>query len=101
MSEKNIKINKELIDKLAKLSRLDVKEDVDGLVDDFKKIISYFDELKNLNISEVNPMTGGTDNKNVFREDKLREGELSKNETVDQFPEKKDGFLRVPPIFSD
>ncbi|MEX0690042.1 MAG: Asp-tRNA(Asn)/Glu-tRNA(Gln) amidotransferase subunit GatC, partial [Candidatus Paceibacterota bacterium] len=70
-------------------------------VDDFKKIINYFDELKNLNISEVIPMTGGTDNKNVFREDKLREGELSKNETVDQFPEKKDGFLRVPPIFSD
>lgn len=92
-------ISKKTLGHLAELSRikLDEKEE-EKLLEDIRKILAYFDELKSLDTSGVDPMNGGTDLKNSLREDEER---VSTNQGagVDAFPETKDGFLKVPPVF--
>ena len=92
-------ISKKALEHLAELSRikLDEKEE-EKLLEDMRKILAYFDELKSLDTSDVEPMNGGTELKNSFREDEER---ISTNQGagVDAFPETKDGFLKVPPVF--
>jgi Asp-tRNA(Asn)/Glu-tRNA(Gln) amidotransferase C subunit len=47
-------------------------------------------------------MTGGTDLKNVFRADGEDDGgreNTNRGAGVDAFPESKDGYNKVPPVF--
>jgi len=93
------KIDKKTLGHLAELSRikLDEKEE-EKLIKDLEKILQHFEELNSLNTSGVEPMNGGTELKNSLREDEER---ISTNQGagVDAFPETKDGFLKVPPVF--
>ncbi len=92
-------INKQTLEHLAKLARieLDTAEE-ERLLRDLAKILEHFEELKNLDTAHVAPMTGGTQLKNVFREDESR-GNTNQKAGVEQFPETQDGFLKVPPVF--
>jgi len=84
---------------LAKLARieLDPKEE-EKLLRDLGGILDHFKELQTLDTANVAPMTGGTDLRNVFREDTEREN-TNRGAGTEAFPEKKDGFLKVPPVF--
>jgi aspartyl-tRNA(Asn)/glutamyl-tRNA(Gln) amidotransferase subunit C len=92
-------ITKQTLEHLAKLARLklDPKEE-EKLTQDLAKILDHFKELEGLDTSNVAPMSGGTQLKNVFREDEEREN-TNRGAGIEQFPEKQDGFLRVPPVF--
>jgi len=92
-------INKHELERLAKLARLslDPKEE-EKLVKDLGNILEHFQELQALDTSSVPPMAGGTDLKDVFRDDTERES-TNKGAGTEAFPEKKDGFLAVPPVF--
>jgi aspartyl/glutamyl-tRNA(Asn/Gln) amidotransferase C subunit len=60
--------------------------------------LDHFKELQALDTSNVAPMTGGTDLKNIFRDDEERKN-TNQGAGLDAFPESKDGFLKVPKIF--
>jgi aspartyl-tRNA(Asn)/glutamyl-tRNA(Gln) amidotransferase subunit C len=92
-------ITKHELEHLAKLARikLDPKEE-DKLIKDLDSILGYFKELQELDTADIVPMTGGTDLHNVFREDAEREN-TNRSAGVEAFPESKDGFLKVPPVF--
>ena len=61
-------------------------------------ILAYVEELKAVDTKDVAPMTGGTDLRSVYREDKPGIfDDCGKGPA--NFPDKKDGFLRVPKIF--
>jgi len=92
-------INKHELEHLAKLSRLslDPKEE-EKLIKDLGSILDHFKELESLDTANVIPMTGGTDLKNVFREDAEREN-TNRGAGVEAFPEKENGFLKIPPVF--
>ncbi len=92
-------IDKKIIEYLAELSRieLDGKEE-EKLLADLRKILDHFDELKSLDTSGVEPMNGGTELKNSLREDEERTN-TNRGAGADVFPESKDGFLKVPPVF--
>ena len=100
-------ISKSELEHLAKLARveLDPKEE-EKLLKDLGAILDYFKELQKLDTTNVPPMAGGTDLRNVFREDaKKNDGEdggpesTNRGAGVDAFPEKQDGFLKIPPVF--
>jgi aspartyl-tRNA(Asn)/glutamyl-tRNA(Gln) amidotransferase subunit C len=114
-------IGKRELEHLAKLARieLDPREE-EKLLRDLGAILEYFNELQKLDTSAVAPMTGGTDLRNVFREDGASDenaidsprsgderdgGDTTGRENtnqgagVDAFPESKDGYLKVPPVF--
>ena len=92
-------ITKHELEHLATLARieLDPKEE-EKLLKDLGAILDYFKELQELDTTNVKPMTGGTDLVNVFREDDERES-TNRGAGVDQFPETKDGYLKIPPVF--
>src|SRR3989344_2500685 len=92
-------INKETIKYLAKLARLELTNaEEESLLKDLSNILAHFEELKTLDTSKVEPMTGGTHLKNAFREDIA--SETNRGAGIDAFPESKDGFLKIPPVFS-
>ena len=96
-------IGKKELEHLAQLSRieLDPKEE-DKLLADLDAILGYFKELQELDTANVPPMTGGTDLMNVFREDGEKAGgheNTNRGAGVDAFPESKDGYNKVPPVF--
>ncbi len=93
-------IDKKTLEHLAELARLELDPNEEKkFLEDIKNILDYFEELKSLDTSNVEPMNGGTDFKNVFREDEEREN-TNAGEGVDAFPAPKEGFLKVPPVFS-
>ncbi|HUZ93037.1 MAG TPA: Asp-tRNA(Asn)/Glu-tRNA(Gln) amidotransferase subunit GatC [Candidatus Paceibacterota bacterium] len=92
-------INKQTLEHLAKLARieLDPKEEA-KLLKDLENILGHVKELDELDTSRVVPMAGGAFQKNVFREDGAREN-TNRGAGVEAFPEKKDGYLKTPPVF--
>jgi aspartyl-tRNA(Asn)/glutamyl-tRNA(Gln) amidotransferase subunit C len=96
-------INEKILKHLAELARINIdpKDEAKFLLD-FKSILGHFEELSGLDTSGVVPMTGGTNLKNVVREDEFSDLSLEENDQgrgVESFPESKDGYLKVPPVF--
>ena len=78
-------ITKKELEHLAALARIDLKEgEEQKLQKDLGAILDYFKELQGVDTSNVKPMTGGTDDTGKGPE---------------QFPDKQDGYLKVPPVF--
>ena len=92
-------ISKHELEHLALLARiqLDEKEE-EKLLRDLGAILDYFKELQELDTSNVPPMTGGTDLMNIFRGDTEHEN-TNRGAGVEAFPEKEDGYLKIPPVF--
>ena len=85
----------------AKLARIKLtREEGERFSKDLGEILDHFKQLQEVDTSEVQPMTGGTELRNVFREDEPRESRLGRT-GIEQFPEAKDDFLRVPKVFAD
>jgi aspartyl-tRNA(Asn)/glutamyl-tRNA(Gln) amidotransferase subunit C len=92
-------INKHELEHLAKLARIELDpSEEEKLLKDLGNILEHFNELKLLDTANVVPMAGGTDLKNIFRDDTERES-TNRGAGVEAFPEKKDGYLKVPPVF--
>lgn len=93
-------INKQTIEKLAKLARIELPpREEEKILKDLGKILDHFNDLQNADVANAIPMTGGTTFKNIFREDDERENTNAVSGT-ESFPETKDGFLKIPPVFS-
>lgn len=95
------KFTKKDLEHLAELARIDLKEsDESKLQNDLAAILDYFKELQAVNTDGVEPMTGGTELKNAMREDELASSvEDDTGKGAEAFPEKEDGYLKVPPVF--
>jgi aspartyl-tRNA(Asn)/glutamyl-tRNA(Gln) amidotransferase subunit C len=92
-------INKTVLEHLAKLARIELNpKEEEKILKDLTEILDYFKELEALDTTNVAPMAGGTDLKNIFREDTEREN-TDRGAGVELFPESKNGFLKVPPVF--
>lgn len=114
-------IDKKTVEHLAELARVELKdEEKEKLARDLEKILKHFEELKEVDTGGVRPMDGGTFEENVFRADSAAQmnadqnadkcrysigenlrGNLRESALVKQFPEKKDGFLKVPAVFGN
>ncbi len=94
-------IDKKTLEYLAELSRIELdKKHEEKLLKDLQKILGYFEELKEVNTENVEPMAGGTIEKNVLRGDELiNESKTSSVQLTGQFPEKESGYLKIPPVF--
>lgn len=84
--------------KLGKLSRLVIKEEeVPALVAKLNSIIRYVDQLKEYDVSTVEPMSHAHVSTNVFRGDVVGE-HLAIDEVLANTSDKIDRFFRVPLI---
>ena len=93
-----MKISNEEVEKVAALARLELTEREKGIFGvQLNSILDYFDTLRDVEVSEVEPTSHVGFTRNVFREDKVVV-EFSKNELLMNAPDKKEGCFRVPII---
>jgi aspartyl/glutamyl-tRNA(Asn/Gln) amidotransferase C subunit len=87
------------VEYFARLARIKLTEaEKTQFAKELKDVLAYVEELKAVDTDNVVPMTGGTDLRSVYREDKPDIfDDCGKGPA--NFPDKKDGFLRVPKIF--
>lgn len=84
---------------LAALARINLTpHEEEQLLADLKKILAHVAEFESVSTKGVPPMTGGTALRNALRDDALAEG-TNLHKGPEAFPEIRDGFLSVPPVF--
>ncbi len=91
-------IDDKLVEHLASLARLklDDKEKA-SLKKHLEKIISYVDELKELNTTNVEPLAHSGETGNVLRDDTVRPC-LPADKALQNAPDKQGNFFRVPRV---
>jgi len=93
-----MKINRELLDKIAHLSRLEFDEkDAEKMMGDMTEIVDWVKKLKEVKTDGVEPLTTMSHEVNALRDDEIKE-HLSHERALVQAPEKDTDFFRVPKV---
>jgi len=89
------------VEHIAQLARLELSEKEKAKFQkELSLVLDYVDKLKKLDVSQVEPTTGGSGSANVMRSD-FGNSAYSPETVVkilEQVPDKKDGFLKVKAI---
>ncbi len=95
-------ITKEEVQHIANLARIRVNEkDIEKLQQDLSEILEYFNVLKEVDVSGVEPMTHSIALESVSRDDIARlSNPILVQKLINMFPAMRDGFLKVKAIFS-
>lgn len=81
------KITRDEVLKLARLSKLELTEnEIDRFTDEFEDILAYFEQLKDVDISELNPTYQVTGLTNVMRKDEVIDYGVSNQELLKNSP---------------
>jgi aspartyl-tRNA(Asn)/glutamyl-tRNA(Gln) amidotransferase subunit C len=89
-------IDKELIKRVAELSRLRLQgNEIDKFAKEFQEIINAFSKIKEVNTDDAKPSFQPVEIKNIYREDVVKKG-LSQEEALANAEHKKDGYFKGP-----
>ena len=91
-----MKIDKNVVEKIAHLARLDV-ENVDERVADMNKILTFMEKLNELDTTNVEPLVYLTDEVNAFRPDVVKQ-EITTAEALKNAPDADDNFFKVSKV---
>lgn len=92
------RISKEQVEHVAHLARLAItEEETEMFTKQLDAIITYAEQLNELDTTGVKPTTHVLEVKNVMREDKPTKG-LPREEVLKNAPDHQDGQVRVPSI---
>lgn len=92
------RITEDQVKHVAHLARLAItEEEAQMLTDQLDKIITYAEQLNELNTDNVEPTAHVLEIKNVMREDRAEKG-LPREEVLKNAPEHQDGQIKVPGI---
>ena len=84
------------VEKLAELARIELSDiEKKELLSDMEGILGYVKQIESV---EVEDTKIEYDLYNVWREDKIEPQEFSHEKIVEQFPDSKDGFVKVKKI---
>jgi aspartyl-tRNA(Asn)/glutamyl-tRNA(Gln) amidotransferase subunit C len=93
-----MKIDKKTVEKMAHLARLELSEQEEGkMVEDLSKILNWMDQLKELDTSNVQPLTHMSEEVNVFREDVVK-NEISREKGLKNSPSQNGEYFQVPKV---
>jgi len=91
-----MKVDKELIEKVASLARLKLTDkEINKFLPQLKEILEYFSELDKIDAKNVKPSFQPVELKNFTREDKEEEC-LSQERALENSFNKKDGYFKGP-----
>ena len=92
------KITSSDVRKVAQLARLELPEDqIETYTSQLEEILSYVDQLQEIDTQNVSPTTRAVEVVNAMRED-LVENNCSREEILNQAPNREGDFFRVPKI---
>ena len=84
--------------KLAKLARLSLNdEQLDSLEKDLTSIVSFIDQLKEINTEKIDP-TSNSLNQDLILRDDIAENKLSNKDLLRNVPDSELGFFVVPKV---
>lgn len=93
-----MEVNKELIQKLADLSKLDLSEaEQASFQGDLANIVKFVEKLNEVDLEGVAPLQYITGEKNVLRPDEVKQ-EISKDEALKNAPMKDSDYFKVPKV---
>lgn len=93
-----MKIDKELLNKIAHLARLEFDENsADAMIKDMSEILTWVEKLNELDTDHVAPLTTMSHEINVTRDDKVGE-HLSHDRALLNAPKKDSNYFRVPKV---
>jgi aspartyl-tRNA(Asn)/glutamyl-tRNA(Gln) amidotransferase subunit C len=93
-----MKIDKQTLDKLAHLSRLEINEkDEPKMLQDLSNIVTFVEKLNEVNTDGVEPLTTMSQEINALREDEPGE-HLTHEDALKNAPAKDKDFFRVPKV---
>jgi aspartyl-tRNA(Asn)/glutamyl-tRNA(Gln) amidotransferase subunit C len=93
-----MKINRELLDKIAHLSRLEFDEkDAEKMMADMTAIVDWVEKLKEVNTANVEPLTTMSHEINALRDDEVKE-HLDHDTALKNAPKKDQDYFRVPKV---
>ena len=96
-----MEISKQQVEHVAKLARLEVSEDEKAMfARQLSAILTYMDQLKEVDTEGVEPTATVLPTENVWREDAVRLS-LAQEQALANAPDQADGFFRVPKIIED
>jgi aspartyl-tRNA(Asn)/glutamyl-tRNA(Gln) amidotransferase subunit C len=91
-------INRELLDKIAHLARLELDEkDAEKMMADMTAIVSWMETLNEVNTDGVEPLTTMSQELNTVREDDVKP-HLDHQAALQSAPKKDDDYFRVPKV---
>ena len=94
-------LSKDQVQKIASLARIEISEqEADKYSTELSDILGFVEKLNEADTDGVDPIAHITGAKNATREDKVVEyDDDTKNNIVNNFPEKKDRFDKVKAVF--
>jgi aspartyl-tRNA(Asn)/glutamyl-tRNA(Gln) amidotransferase subunit C len=93
-----MKIDREHLDKIAHLARLEFEEkDADKMMKDMTAIVEWVEKLKEVDTEGVEPLTTMSYEINVLREDEVK-GHLPHDRAMVNAPKKDQDYFRVPKV---
>ncbi len=91
-------ITKEEVKHVAKLARLELtEEEITKYSEQLGNILTYVEQMKEVDTTGIEPMPHAIPVTNVMREDVVKY-EQTKEELMQNAPYEEDGFFRVPKI---
>ena len=93
-----MKIDKELLNKIAHLARLEFDENTaEEMMSDMTKIITWVEKLNEVDTEGVEPLTTMSHEVNSLRED-VEKPHLSHEKALKNAPKKDPDYFRVPKV---
>jgi aspartyl-tRNA(Asn)/glutamyl-tRNA(Gln) amidotransferase subunit C len=93
-----MEVNDDLIEKLARLSRLRFNDtEKVEIRNDLQRMIGFVEKLNELNLEGVEPLLHMSEEVNILREDKV-EGSISREDALKNAPYHDEQFFKVPKV---
>jgi aspartyl-tRNA(Asn)/glutamyl-tRNA(Gln) amidotransferase subunit C len=101
MDGENMKVTKDDLANVAVLSRLEIPAaEQDTYIQQMDSILTYMDNLSNVDTADVKPTTYALPMQNVFREDVVKPS-LARELALQNAPLKDDNYFKVPKVLED
>ena len=93
-----MKIDKESLKKIAHLARLEIKpEDEASLLSSMDSVLSWMEQLNEIDTEGVEPLTHIMEETNIWRED-VSKNTLSRSEALANAPSSNAAYIMVPKV---
>ncbi len=93
-----MKVDEKLVDRLAELSRLEFSDsEKKDIQKDLTNILSFMEQLNEVDTDNVEPLVYINDSVNVLREDVIKDI-LPKEDVLKNAPISNDDYIKVPKV---
>ena len=94
-------VTRNLINTLSKLAKINLtKKQEEKYVGEFSAVMGYMEEIKNINVDDVQETSRITKEENVLRKDVVKQS-LDQKEALKNSKNTSNGYFLVPAIFKE